>query len=486
MMAALRRHFFMDLVAKVEDGLKLCGIDFSAYAIGESSDGKKIRVGLAVSGGADSVAMMLAFSFLSKKYNFPIFVITVNHNIREEEETLGDAVFVKKLCEKLSSSGNDIFCEIKTLERGEVFSAAEKRGGGVEEAARFLRYRFFGNFLAEHNLDFICTAHTKDDQLETIVMRFFQGSGVTSGIKRVRGKFIRPLLDVERSEIEEYLKEMNVSWRCDSTNKDVRYSRNKIRNILVPQLDENFPGWKNAVLAGSERAKHTEDFLLSESRKLQINIAPDKVFFNKYDFFLMPRAVRIKAVFNALSELGVDERVPYSFAEKISAADAVSVGADASGKDFSVVLAKMRGLEAGISGSQIYIKKSQKVATETGFFAIIENDGEYDFPFGKLMINGEKQIVRFSFFSDNQNRKEDVSVCGLSFPFCVRSKIAGDKILCSDGNYKTVSDILSSWKIPVTQKDNIPLVQDLNLSQEIVAILGCVIGLKNWIVKLNA
>jgi tRNA(Ile)-lysidine synthase len=215
----------------IENSLKKLGFDLSCV------EKKSLCIGVAVSGGADSVSLFVALCHISKKYKIPVRAITVNHNIRGEAESWGDADFVVSLGNKLFEQGINVKVIEKELERGKVFSVAERRGNGVEEAARFLRYEAFSEFALSEKPAFIALAHNKNDQIETLLMRFLQGSGNSGlcGICARRGIFVRPLLDVSRAQIEEYLLEQNIPWRTDSTNFDTSYMRNRIRQKLVPK-----------------------------------------------------------------------------------------------------------------------------------------------------------------------------------------------------------------------------------------------------------
>ena len=171
-------------------------------------------VGVAVSGGADSIALLLVMSEIVS----PLYVITVNHNIRPAEESGGDAEYVMSLCQRLEKdSGLKICCKLAELKPGAVAAEAEKRGRGSEDAARSLRYDAFEKYICHNQLDCLCLAHNRNDQLETILMRFLQGASFDSaaGIKARRGPYIRPLLNISRSEIESYLTGQGISWRTD-------------------------------------------------------------------------------------------------------------------------------------------------------------------------------------------------------------------------------------------------------------------------------
>ena len=211
-------------------GLQSCGINLKEASASGS------MLGAAVSGGADSVSLLVALCNLCKSYSIPLKIITVNHYIRRESETCGDVEFVKQLCESLKNQEYDVELAVCELQKGQVAALADEKQIGIEAAARELRYKAFENFIAEKKLACLCLAHNKNDQLETLLMRFLQGAGTEArgGIPLVRGKYVRPLLGIERAQIEEYLNQKNIAWRNDSTNNDTAYLRNRIRAELVP------------------------------------------------------------------------------------------------------------------------------------------------------------------------------------------------------------------------------------------------------------
>ena len=163
-------------------------------------------------------------------------------------------------------------------------------------------------------------------------MRFLQGSGAEGmgGIKCRRRKFIRPLLDISRAEIESYLIGKNQDWRTDATNFDTKYLRNKVRNRLVPVLNENFPGWQGAVLSGAKKSSDDEEFLhgAAESqirhefdalRAKQIQ-ADDKkkICFARESFFSLEPAIQRRVFFSALNEIGFGGRFPFPVFEEVA------------------------------------------------------------------------------------------------------------------------------------------------------------------------
>ena len=202
-------------------------------------DNKLIQTGdkivLAVSGGPDSICMLNVFSKMCQtnpSHSAQIVVAHVNHLIREEAQE--DEKYVQKICEE---KGIEFYS--KSID---VLNLANTSKIGVEEAGRIARYEFFDEILKKTNSNKIAIAHNKNDKAETIIMNIFRGSGLGGlrGIETKRGKYIRPLIDCNREEIEEYCKDNELNPRIDKTNFDNTYTRNKIRNIVIPYIKKEF------------------------------------------------------------------------------------------------------------------------------------------------------------------------------------------------------------------------------------------------------
>ena len=179
------------------------------------------RIVTAVSGGTDSTALLLAFSDLQ----YDVVAAHINHHLRGEESD-GDEEFVRSLCAQL---GVPFRVADGTLDEARV------RERGIEAAARAIRYEQLTKIRNEENAAYVATAHQKDDQAETVLMRLLGGSGIAGlrGIHPVRDDgFIRPMLDLTRAQIEAYLREKNVVPRVDRSNLDPRFLRNRVRAIL--------------------------------------------------------------------------------------------------------------------------------------------------------------------------------------------------------------------------------------------------------------
>ena len=194
------------------------------------------KVVLAVSGGPDSICMLDILNDIKNDetidINFEIVVAHVNHMIRKEAEE--DEKYVKKYCEE-----KQIEFYSKSID---VQKMANNNKIGVEEAGRKARYDFFDEILERTNAQKIAIAHNKNDKVETVLMHILRGSGINGlkGIEAERGKYIRPLIECERNEIEEYCSKKNLQPRIDKTNFENEYTRNKVRNLLIPYIQKEF------------------------------------------------------------------------------------------------------------------------------------------------------------------------------------------------------------------------------------------------------
>ena len=195
-------------------------------------NGDSIVIG--VSGGPDSMTLLNVLINLKQKLGISkIVVATVNHMIREEAEE--ETKFVENFCE---SHGIDFY-----LKKVDVQEEARSKKISTELAGRNARYDFFEEVLKKTGSNKIATAHNSNDNAETVLMNLLRGSGVSGlkGIEKIRdGKFIRPIIECKRSEIEQYCLENKLNPRYDKTNNENTYTRNKIRNMLIPYIEENF------------------------------------------------------------------------------------------------------------------------------------------------------------------------------------------------------------------------------------------------------
>lgn len=224
-------------------------------------NGNNIVIG--VSGGPDSIALLNVLISLKKdkKINFEIVVAHINHGIRPEAEE--ETKYVENFCKE-----NQILCFIK---KEKVEELAKKQKIGTEEAGRNLRYSFFEEVAKQVNGAKIVTAHNANDNAETILMNLIRGTG-TSGLKGIEAKrenkYIRPLIECTRKEIEDYCNIKNLGPKEDKSNNENIYTRNKIRNILLPLIESEFnPNIVKSLNRMSQIVKEENEYLRQTSKK---------------------------------------------------------------------------------------------------------------------------------------------------------------------------------------------------------------------------
>jgi len=219
------------------------------------------KVVIALSGGPDSVALLHVLFSLQQELNISLYALHVNHMLRNEESE-GDEAYVAGLCSQLGIPLK--ICRI------DVGSVAREKGLSLEEAGREIRYCELYKHADDIGANRIAVAHNRNDQAETVLMNIIRGTGLKglAGIDYIRGKIIRPLLGIDRKEIEEYCSENGLIPRIDSTNLRNDFTRNKIRLDLIPFINKSFnTDITESVFRMSELARTDNDFLETEAER---------------------------------------------------------------------------------------------------------------------------------------------------------------------------------------------------------------------------
>jgi len=417
----------------------------------------------AVSGGADSVALLCLLHRLAPRYGFTLSAVTVDHRIRSAAESSGDARFVRDLCASLDPP---VACDLVELAEGEIAAVASERGRGIEEAARFLRYGHFEAAAGRIGASFILTGHNRNDQLETVLMRFFQGSGGSAlgGIAVRRGKFVRPLLEATRAEIVGWLEGEGIVWREDATNADNAWLRNKIRNTLVPVLDSLLPGWQSGVSAAASRSMLDDDLCTALINAVWTR-SGDLLVCPAADYQAMHPALRLRFVRTGLVLLGIPRRVPYGFLRRL--ADFPALWREEGQTRQTVCGAGLRCMKEGPS---LFLGPDIVQNNKSGYLVYILSCGTYSFPFGSIDVSGEGDAVFL-----------DGDFGPFRLPLTVRSRIAGDTVRSGDGNRKTLKKLMNGWSIPETERDALPLVEQDGILR---AVYGRPLGHPDWYVHV--
>ncbi len=282
-------------------------------------DGDKIVLG--VSGGPDSMCMLDMMRELKeeKNINFEIYVAHINHMIREE--AIDDEKYVQNYCLK-----HNIEFFVK---RADVQKIANDKKIGTEEAGRKVRYDFFEEVLQKTGSNKIAIAHNKNDKIETIIMHLLRGSGLSGlkGIEPIRdNKYIRPLIECERQEIEQYCEDRKLQPRIDKTNFENEYTRNKIRNIVIPYIKKEFnPNIIQTLSRLSEVATDESNYIDLQTQKIYNKLLIEKsdkqIILKLKEFNQQENVIQKRLVLKTIKELnGSTDRI-----EKIHIEDIIKL-----------------------------------------------------------------------------------------------------------------------------------------------------------------
>jgi len=343
--------------------------------------------------------MAMLTALCAVKREIPLYCLHVEHGLRPAEESLGDAEAVRAFCEK-----QGIECKIVRIPPGKITALARRKGLGIEAAARFFRHRALSKEAARLGGNtVILLAHTKDDLLETALMRVLRGCGPAglSAMPVKRGRILRPILSMTRADVIAYLETKKITWREDSTNVDEKFLRNRIRLRLIPVLNESFPSWKTALFGMAQTQSLVADFLIEEARKIKprssrsfteedektpcssvVNSSSFSIDAEK--FFAQPQIVREEALFLAIDRLlsGKTSSVPV----KRSVVRRFCSGAAAA--DLGPVSVRRKG-------GEILLSRACKDGSETGFSLLIKEPGLYNLKKISIEVRSQEQESGF-------------------------------------------------------------------------------------------
>ena len=306
------------------------------------------KIVICVSGGPDSMCLLHILITLREEYNLELNVAHVNHMIREN--AILDEEYVKDFCKN-----NNIQCFVK---KADVLQVSKENKIGTEEAGRKVRYEFFNEVLKKTSSNKIAIAHNKNDKVETILLNLIRGTGTYGliGIEPKNGVYIRPLLEIEREEIEKYCEDENIKPRIDESNFENIYNRNKIRNVVIPYVKKEFnPNIINTISRLSDIVKDEENFLdnfvSEEYKKIVIEEKEDFIKLNLKEFNKLEIVIRKRLVFYIINKL-IGNTMGI---EKIHVEDIIKLCANNIGNKY---LVPKKGLKVSLKNKQLYFEKN--------------------------------------------------------------------------------------------------------------------------------
>ena len=377
----------------------------------------------ALSGGADSVALLYAMKLLSDKLKITLSAAHFNHHLRGEESD-ADQAFVRAFCQR-----HDIDL---TVGSGEIVSGKK----GLEAAARQARYDFLRGLPGK-----IATAHTADDNAETVLLHLVRGTGLRGlgGIMPVNGNVIRPMLNVTRRDVMAFLQEYSLKYVEDSSNGTDTFLRNRLRHHVMPLLQEENPSLAENLSAMALRLRQDEQVLAQIARKQ----ATDDVDALRR----MPEALRARALTGLLEQWGVPEpeSAHVELVQKLVFSDKPSARAEFPGN---------------VTVERRYGRLVKAEHTDRLGSYLLPCPGTVELPqIGLRIIAMPAQAL------SSEKDRFAVNCVG---QIRIRSRQCGDRIRCSGGT-KTLKELYIDSKIPASQRNCVPVLED---AQGIVGVFG--------------
>lgn len=390
----------------------------------------------AVSGGADSVCMLHILTELQEVFSLKLYVAHLNHCLRGKDADR-DEEFVKKISEQY---GLPFYSK-----KVDVAKLSKELKQSCEETGRNARYEFFNELKTTLNADKIATAHNADDNIETVLMRLIRGTDLKglTGISSANDfDVIRPILCLKRSEIEDYINCKGLDFVTDETNFENDFSRNKIRNIIIPsikkELNESF---SDVFLAEIENFNDANDYVeknvdlifrkLAKIHSSYISYDVDKLM--QYDKYIVKRIIK-KSIFELTQKNTVNKLCNVVY-DSLSNDTQISINEE---------------LDCYIKYGKLFFV-TKNIFSE--FLYEIPDVGVYKIPECNIAINVEYTNEK-PMYSD-----KNILYIDIAFPFIVRSRKDGDKISLSDGCNKKIKDILIDEKIPSFLRNGYPVFE---------------------------
>jgi len=410
------------------------------------------RVVVAVSGGSDSVALLRLLCSLRESRHLDVVCAHFNHQLRGAESD-ADEAFVRELARSL-----DVPCETGSEDVG---VHASEHHLSSEEAARELRLRFLRITALKTGAACIATAHTWDDQVETVLFRLLKGTGLRgiSGIAPRTGMFIHPLLAVSKEELQDWLRAQGFAWRDDSSNADVRYERNFVRTSVIPLIETRFPAAKTAIARTANMARAACELFEQQTDQVTDNIEILEAGDGKH-----PGALRLARA----ALVGLPDPLLQYALEEIFATAGV-------GPSFERLTRSTQAIRNGRTGIRVTL--DDRVMLEVGYQHVYVYGAAFT-----VRVQGPVEIGRFPATVDwfrkrltfEEKTPADVpsDLCGLDpkevwfdfdalrLPLLVRHARPGDRMMTFGGHKRKLQDLYVDAKVDRVLRARRPVVCD--------------------------
>lgn len=399
-------------------------------------------VGVGVSGGSDSMALLNVLHAIQDELEFEVVAIHVNHLIREESGE--DASFVMDFCKKHHIRAYKFKIDVPKI--------AKEKNQSLETAGRNARINVFNSLIEKAIIDKVATAHHSKDQAETILLHILRGSGLSGakGMSYQNDTFIKPMLDTTKEEINKFLIDNEIPYVTDSTNEDSSYSRNYIRNEVLPVILKKWPNAIESLNSFAKTCKEDDDFINSQVYT-DACIIEEKSVKIPTNYFIFSGPIITRIIFKSLAKIGVKQDIEKVHIDKI--------------KELAL---------SGQNGNKISLPNQLVAHKEYDYITIVNNYKEpvvFNAPFkcGEFPIDENYTlVVKRTKSMENKNaiyldyRKVPK---GASW----RLRENGDMFTKFGGGTKKLKSFLTDKKIPARIKSILPV---LAFENEVYAIAG--------------
>ncbi len=397
---------------------------------------------LALSGGADSTALAIALSELGL---FSLSAVHVNHQLRGAESD-EDQAFVESLCRSL---GMPFRAEAGPLAPGSI------KERGIESAARSIRYEILERARVERGADFVVTAHQRNDQAETVLMRLISGRGLAAlrAIAPRRERLLRPFLEVTREDIDRFLEDRGIDPRSDRTNHELRFVRNRLRHEILPMLSRMNPRIVDVLASTAEQAREQEAAVCELLSLAGTPWLEQTETSTRLDASALPRSAWLRR------RILHDEirRLDPTGSREISASDLLRIEQSLDALERSSVT---RSLEIIRRGKSRILRKCEETSPRRELFeAVLLPGTPLEIPGITTIVRVDRREGRGLELTNASRTRQLFQLDGQSGCFLVRNRRPGDRFHpLGAGSEKKLNEFLIDRKIPAQERDRIPLL----------------------------
>ena len=402
------------------------------------------NIGIACSGGSDSICLLHFLNSNKELWHINVFAVNVNHNIRQN--SINDTLFVNEFCKKNS-------IPLFTTEINWESLIQNTNMSSTENIARKARYNFFESLLNEKKLDKICLAHHQSDQVETILLNILRGTGLNGagGMKVVSNNYLRPLLNTTKEEILQYISDNNLNYVTDESNYDTNYSRNFLRQNIIPMLQTKFPATLQNISQFGNKCREDNDYI-------ECCVKNENIIYG-YDFVKLPLSIFSK------SESIYNRAILRAFRH-------LNAQIDIEEKHINLIYNIAQG-----QINKIDLPNNTSCVKEDNYIVIyLKNCLNNIYKFDENSTTNFNdicniQIVKSSNIIENNTLKFDIDK--LPDDLIWRKKQNGDIFTKINGKTQKLKDFLIERKIPKRNRDKLPVLAKDNIVYIVANIEIC-------------